>query len=228
MESPCTRLGMGLPAARSRPCRSGTTGKCAGETLSRFTCALQHSAILMTRLLIALLASCAATQATEIFGNAGWIRVSDKEGVIGDAATFGAGAALPINSNLVIEVEAQTHKVQRSLFPQDASEQLVQVRRTLLLGSILYRWGGERSYVLAGGGFGSGLKKSSVRYTISSPFFDVPGGIHESSELNREPLHVSPKAGFVCYFTRRIGARASFFAAGRSLAGTIGLTFRID
>ncbi len=196
--------------------------------MSRFTCALQHSAILMTRLLIALLASCAATQATEIFGNAGWIRVSDKEGVIGDAATFGAGAALPINSNLVIEVEAQTHKVQRSLFPQDASEQLVQVRRTLLLGSILYRWGGERSYVLAGGGFGSGLKKSSVRYTISSPFFDVPGGIHESSELNREPLHVSPKAGFVFYFTRRIGARASFFAAGRSLAGTIGLTFRID
>ena len=66
----------------------------------------------MTRLLIALLASCAASRATEIFGNAGWIRISDKEGVIGDAATFGAGAALPINSDRVIEVEAQTHKVQ--------------------------------------------------------------------------------------------------------------------
>jgi len=115
----------------------------------------------MTRLLIVLLASCAATQATEIFGNAGWIRISDKEGVIGDTATVGGGAALPINSNWAIEVEAQTHRLQERRFPQDASEQLVKIRRTLLLGSILYRWGGERSYVFAGGGFGSGLNLSS-------------------------------------------------------------------
>ena len=167
-------------------------------------------AVLCATLLLLFPASLAAQAGgVEVFGGTGIIRVGTDDGVIGDAVSVGGGVTVPLTGRWVAEVEAMTGRVQRSAGrPNDTFT----TRRTMVVGSVLYRRCGSRACFFVGYGLGGQFVDSLSRLTESSSELrprpiEVSPGMFELRFSEMRPVLFSPRGGFSFYPTSKAGAR---------------------
>jgi hypothetical protein len=151
-------------------------------------------------------------RAPEVVVHIGRFRAGSDEGAIGQGVSYGATVSVPISRWFVADLDYQTSTVVRSTrFPSDVFT--YRTRRTLILPSVLYRFGREVVSGFIGGGMGAELDDS--RYT---------GLVEEhTSELKRV---TSFRGGVVAFPTRKLGMRAELYTAGWHLGARIGVGYR--
>ena len=167
-------------------------------------------AVLRATLLLLFPASLAAQAGgVEVFGGTGMIRVGTDDGVIGNAVNVGGGVTVPLTGRWVAEVEAMTGRVQRSAGrPNDTFT----TRRTMVVGSVLYRRCGSRACFFVGYGLGGQFVDSLSRFTESSPEvrprpIEVSPGMFELRSSDMRPVLFSPRGGFWFYPASKAGVR---------------------
>lgn len=102
----------------------------------RFICWLMLSAIVVP-------AWCQPPQA-EAWGHIGVAHAAGDESFIGDPLTYGGGVSVPLTRRLAINVDVERMRAAR----------FNPVTRVFLSPALVWRWGSERCYGFAGGGFG--------------------------------------------------------------------------
>jgi hypothetical protein len=86
----------------------------------------------------------AQPRSVEIWGNVGGARVGGDEGSDGGGVIYGAGISAPLSRRIAVEFDVARVKVDR--FGEST--------HTLFSPALVWRWGTERVYGFAGGGFG--------------------------------------------------------------------------
>jgi hypothetical protein len=146
--------------------------------------------------------STAWTQAPrQIFGTVGHFRGGYSEGSIGNGASVGVGLTVPIAPRLIGELDVQTARVAR-VYRFRPGDNVYRTRRTLVIGSLLYRWPTPRGYAFAGAGVGDEVVDFSERRLIN----------------------FAPRAGLVVFPASRLGIRIDAYAASWHLGLRIGAT----
>jgi hypothetical protein len=149
-------------------------------------------------------------RAPEVFAHIGRFRAGSDEGSIGQAASYGATFTAPIARRFAVDLDYQTSRVTRT-----NREFTYRTRRTLIVPSLLYRFGRERVSGFVGGGIGAELDRST--YT---------GGV-ESDMSDRNRL-TSFRGGVVAFPTRKLGLRGELYMAGWHLGARIGVGYRFN
>jgi hypothetical protein len=151
-------------------------------------------------------------RAPEVVAHVGTFRAGSDEGGIGRGISYGGAVWVPISRRFAADLDFQTSTVTKSTrFANDVFT--YRTRRTLILPSLLYRFGQERVSGFVGGGRGAELDDG--RYT----------GLVEdhTSEVNRV---TSFRGGVVAFPTRKLGLRAELYTAGWHLGARIGVGYR--
>jgi hypothetical protein len=134
----------------------------------------------------------------EAFFHIGRFRVGSDEGSIGSGPSYGGTLTVPIWQRLAVEVDVQTSHVVRRV-GQDGD--LVETRRTLLIPSLLYRFGHEAVYGFVGAGTGVEFGRSASRFS----------GIE--SEQSRVEPKVAFRVGAAGFPLSKLGLRGDVFMA---------------
>ena len=151
----------------------------------------------------------AQTGGLEVFGGAGMVRVGTDDGVIGDARSVGGGVTVPLARRWVAEGDLATGRVRRTAGSPD---DIFTTRRTMVVGSVLYRRCGPKACFFVGYGLGAQFVNSLNQFTDSSPDLrpqpiEVSPGMFELRHSDIRPVLFSPRGGFSFYPTRRAGVR---------------------
>lgn len=151
-------------------------------------------------------------KAPEAFVHVGALHMGSDEGGIGTGVSFGSTVTVPLARRLAADLDFQTSQLSRTMGrPDDVYE----TRRTLLIPSLIYRFGEESVYGYVGGGVGAEFDRST--YTRAG----LPSG--EGSSLERR---ISFRGGVAAFPLRRFGVRADFYTASWHLGARIGIGYR--
>ena len=179
-------------------------------------------------------------RAPEVVVHFGAFRAGSDEGPIGTGASYGGGITLPITRRIAVAVDVQTSRVFRTTGrPND----WYRTQRSLLIPSVLYRFGHEAVYGYVGGGLGTEFDSSTYHTDIRSQprgpggtlpvstgqgWREIEPGVFEltQSEAGRPP--VSVQGGFAAFPLRRLGLRGDVFMAGWHLGARIGVAYRFE
>ena len=177
-------------------------------------------------------------RAAEVVVHFGAFRAGSDEGPIGTGASYGGGIILPISRRIAVAVDVQTSRVFRTTGrPTD----WYRSQRSLLIPSVLYRFGGEAVYGYVGGGLGTDFDLSIYHTDVRSQpigsggtipvptgqgWREIEPGVFElmQSEAGRPP--VSVQGGFAAFPWRRLGLRGDLFMSGWHLGARIGVAYR--
>ncbi len=147
--------------------------------------------------------------APEAFVHVGRFRAGGDEGTIGNGASYGSTLTVPLAGRVALDLDVQTSQLFRS---RGRPNDFYRTRRTLVIPSVLYRFGREGLYGYVGGGIGTEFDGSTyrqdVRPRVVSPERnenDLPFGWQEVSpgvfELNQfwDERKVSFRGGFAAF-----------------------------
>ncbi len=171
--------------------------------------------------------------APEVFGHIGVFGVGSDEGRIGTGASYGGLVTVPLKKRVAFEVDVQTGSVERTntfLTEEDS----YQTRRTLVIPSLLYRFGDEELYYFVGGGVGAEFWTETYRRQGLPPPDRAPPGVQFTpgalglNQYSGVKSKISFRVGFARFFTRRLGLRGDAFIAGWHLGARIGIGYRFD
>jgi hypothetical protein len=124
--------------------------------------------------LLTFLAACSAAAAApprsiEVFGHLGAFYAGADEGSLGHGASYGGAVVVPIAGRLAVDVDVLTARTRR-----DRPGGSFRLRRTLVLPSLVYRWGSRRVYVFAGGGLGRRIDETYSRESNFADWYTPP------------------------------------------------------
>ena len=174
--------------------------------------------------------------APEVFGHVGVFRAVSDESKIGTGPSYGGVITARLGRWIAFDVDVQTGSVQRSHTASLTEEISFQTRRTLLIPSLLYRFGDEELYYFVGGGVGAEFWTGTLRQQGLPPppgrlpppgVQFAPGTLHVSHSSGLNPK-ISFRAGFARFFTRHLGLRGDAFIAGWHLGARVGVGYRFD
>jgi len=140
---------------------------------------------------------------------------------------------LPFSPRLAVDLDIQTARVISMRSPDN----FYMTRRTLIVPSLLYRFGLERVYGFLGGGIGAELERSVYREDKFRPEFrpvdqPLPAGWHEVRpgvfELNQSDVGriTSFRGGVAAFPIPRLGLRGDVYMAGWHLGARIRIGYR--
>jgi hypothetical protein len=92
----------------------------------------------------------------EIFLNIGVMRAGGDEGSLGSGAAYGGAVMLPFTRRLAVDLDVQVSKV-----VNDIGGNRHELRRWLIMPSLVYRFGTEKVYGFTGGGVGAAFDRLS-------------------------------------------------------------------
>ena len=172
-------------------------------------------------------------RAPEAFVHIGGFRAGSDEGKIGNGISYGGALTLPFSPRLAVDLDIQTARVINMRSPDN----FYTTRRTLIVPSLLYRFGLERVYGFLGGGIGAELERSVYREDKFRPEFrpvdqPLPAGWHEVRpgvfELNQSDVGriTSFRGGVAAFPIPRLGLRGDVYMAGWHLGARIGIGYR--
>jgi hypothetical protein len=178
-------------------------------------------------------------RAPEVFVHFGAFRAGSDEGPIGTGASYGGGIALPIARRIAVAVDVQTSRVFR---PTRGPTDWYRTRRSLLIPSVLYRFGDAALYGYVGGGLGAEFDSSTYHMdirsqrrgpgsTIQAPgpdWREIEPGVFEVRQSESGGLPLSALGGFAAFPWRRLGLRGDVFMAGWHLGARIGVAYRFE
>lgn len=171
------------------------------------------------RLAVILLASIPALAQPvrpEIYGQVGVLRLAGDEGSLGSGVAYGGAVVLPFHRRWALDIDVITARATEDRPAPD----LFTERRTLVLPSVIARWGNERIYGYAGGGAGLQSESSRVRGRIFTSPTD-PGSVFErESTVHGVTLH--GKTGFVYSPAPHLVLRADLTLAWRYVLPSVG------
>ena len=167
----------------------------------------------------------------EAFAHVGRFRAGSDEGSISNGSSYGGTVTVPLAGRVALDLDVQTSEVFRTMGrPSDTSR----TRRTLVIPSVLYRFGRERVYGYVGAGIGAEFDASRYRQDVGSGVVSPQAGWQEVShgvfELRQSETGrtVSFRGGFASFPTRRLGLRGDVLIAGWHLGARIGVGYRFD
>jgi hypothetical protein len=168
-------------------------------------------------------------RAVEAFAHIGRFRAGSDEGSIGSGSSYGGTVTVPLPGRVALDLDVQTSEVFKTMGrPSDT----YRTRRTLVIPSVLYRFGPERVYGYIGAGIGAEFDASTYRQDLGSSVVSLSAGWQEVSpgvfELRQSETGrmVSFRGGFAAFPTRRIGLRGDVLVAGWHLGARIGVGYR--
>ena len=173
---------------------------------------------------------------TEIFGSIGVMchGNSDLCGASQNAISFGGGLTRPLIGGFVVEADVQTSYFAR----EDRSDSFWRNRKTILLGNVLYRWGGARRYVFAGTGLGvehvhtlwreDGFAEDYMLGPTERYWTKVRDGVFGGDHRYNEFVWFAPRGGFTVYPTKRFGVRVEFYMARYNSGLRSSVVYRIE
>lgn len=160
----------------------------------------------------------------EAFGHVGFLRIAGDESGGPTTAQFGAGLMLPFTKRFAADVDLTTAKASEAYGSTDSYE----TRRTFFSGSVVARWGNERTYFFLGGGLGLENDRTVNRASNFRPEFRPPNGIEVSPGVfefrNRytDPTLVF-RTGVVHTIRNRLLTRVDLLWSHRFVLPSIGL-----
>ena len=169
------------------------------------------------------------TRAPELFATLGYWRLGSDEGAIGHGPSLGGGVMLPLWRALALAVDVRSGEIVKPFAPWHPSE--YRTRRTLIVPSVVSRFGTRRAYGYAGAGVGAELERSRTMWTGRPPsgqaWREVAPSVFEliQSDTGRT---LSGTAGFAAFPTRRVGVRAEIFIASWHLGTALSIAYRLD
>ena len=177
-------------------------------------------------------------RAPEVIVHFGAFRAGTDEGPIGTGASYGGAITLPITRRIAVALDVQTSRVFRTMGrPTD----WYRTQRSLLIPSMLYRFGHEAVYGYVGGGVGKEFDSSTYHTDIRSQapgpggtvpvptgqgWREIEPGVFELKQSEAGGPPVSFQAGFAAFPLRRLGLRGDVFMAGWHLGARIGVAYR--
>jgi putative cofactor-binding repeat protein len=169
----------------------------------------------------------------EIFAHIGRYVAADDNGDLGSAISYGTLMVVPFSARWAADVGLQMSRVRLATETSigDDGTPLVfdnTIRRTLVVPSLIYRFGIESVYGLVGGGLGLEFEAWTTRVNDPSAF---PGS-HEVApalfERTRSKVNPAPsfRAGIVAFPTHRLGIRGDVYLTGYSRGVRVGIGYR--
>jgi hypothetical protein len=177
-------------------------------------------------------------RAPEVVVHVGAFRAGSDEGPIGTGTSYGGAITLPIMRHIAVAVDLQTSRVFRTMGrPAD----WYRTQRSLLIPSVLYRFGRQTVYGYVGGGLGTEFDSSiyhrDTRAEAGGPggtsgvptgqgWREIEPGVFELKQAEAGGPPISFQGGFAAFPLRRLGFRGDVFMAGWHLGARIGVAYR--
>jgi hypothetical protein len=177
--------------------------------------------------------SITAVRSPEIFADVGDYVAADDNGDIGSAISHGAMIVVPFSARWAAEADVQMSRVRLATETSIGSDNAPLVfddmlRRTLVLPTVIYRFGMEKVYGLVGGGVGLEFEQRTsraVQPSGSPGSHEVAPGMFERTRSKTNPAP-SFRAGIVGFLTNRLGIRGDVYVAGYSRGARVGIGYR--
>ena len=171
----------------------------------------------------------AQSNSPEVFAQIGYQTERTDGGTIGFGPSYSGGFVVPIHRRLVAELDVWTFGEEKTRDPDRYSRE----RETVVLGNVLYRWGGERIQFFAGSGIGGYTTDSTSRdsgfpedfVASHSGYREVSPGVYQIDHQGSGAIYLAPKFGFVAYFQRNLGVRVDMTAVQFHLGFRIGVAY---
>jgi len=171
----------------------------------------------------------AQSNGPEVFAQIGYQTERTDGGTIGFGPSYSGGFVVPIGGRFVTELDVWTFGEEKTPAP----DRYYKERETVVLGNVLYRWGGERMQFFAGSGIGGYTTASTSRYSGSpedivpphSGYREVSPGVYQFEHQSSGAVYLAPKFGLVKYLQRNLGIRVDITAVQFHLGFRIGLAY---
>ncbi|MDE0625158.1 MAG: DUF4357 domain-containing protein [Bryobacterales bacterium] len=171
----------------------------------------------------------AQSNSPEVFAQIGYQTERTDGGTIGYGPSYSGGFVVPIGGRFVAELDVWTFGEEKTSDPDRYSRE----RDTVVLGNVLYRWGGQRIQFFAGSGIGGYATDSTSRVSgLPEDFFpphsgyrQVSPGVYQLDHRGSGAVYLAPKFGFVAYFQRNLGVRVDVTAVQLHLGFRIGVAY---
>jgi hypothetical protein len=170
------------------------------------------------------------TPDVELFAHVGAFRAGSDEGATGRGPTYGGTVVVPLRRGFALDVDAQAGIAERRHQFVEGSFSY-RTRRTLVVPSLIYRFGTRRVYGFVGGGMGAQFETSRSRQAGVTPagqrWMQIEPGVFElkQSEVNRL---LSMRTGFTAFVTENVGLRGDVYIAGWHVGARFGVGYRFD
>jgi hypothetical protein len=169
------------------------------------------------------------TPGSELFVHVGIFRAGSDEGTIGRGPTYGGSVVVPIwGRRFALDLDAQTGTAERHHRFVEGSV-YYRTRRTLVIPSLMYRFGTTRLHGFVGGGVGAQFEKSRSRQTgvtpSGQPWREIEPGLFELNQSEVSRL-LSMRTGFAAIMTKNLGLRGDVFIAGWHVGARIGIGYQ--
>lgn len=171
----------------------------------------------------------AQSNSPEVFAQIGYQTERTDGGTIGFGPSYSGGFVVPIDGRFVAELDVWTFGEENTRNPDRYSRE----RQTVVLGNVLYRWGGERMQFFAGSGIGGQTTSNTSRnsglpedfFSPHSGYREISPGVYQIDHRRSGAVYLAPKFGFVAYFQRNLGVRADITAVYFHLGFRIGVAY---
>ena len=162
--------------------------------------------------------------AQDLFGGIAAVSIGTDDGTIGSGLGFGGGLSIPLAGRWTAEADAMTVEVGAD---HNAPGRIYTTRRTMVVGSVLYRWCGSRACVFAGSGLGSQFVSSLSRIADSTVEVDPS----EERELRRSGVRrvlFAPRLGASFFHSSNVGVRVDAGLTSYNSWIRLAATYRIN
>lgn len=171
----------------------------------------------------------ARSNSPEVFAQIGYQTERTDGGSIGFGPTYSDGFVVPVDGSFVAEFDVWTFREEKKRDLDRYSRE----RETVVLGNVLYRWGGERLQFFAGSGIGGFTRESTSRDSgfpedfvpRHSGYREASPGVYQLDYQGSGAIYLAPKFGFVGYLQRNLGVRADVTAVQFHLGFRIGVAY---
>lgn len=179
-------------------------------------------------------------RAPEITLHVGAFRAGTDEGPIGTGTSYGGAITLPLARRLAVALDVQTSRASRAMGrPND----WYRTQRSLVIPSLLYRFGDKELYGYVGGGVGKEFDSSlyhvdlrsqppgpggAIRAPSGQGWREIEPGVFELEQSEAGGPQISFQGGFATFPRRRLGFRGDVFMAGWHLGARLGVAYRFE
>ena len=165
-----------------------------------------------------------ALGAQDLFGGIAAVSISTDDGTIGSGRGFGGGLSIPLAGRWAAEADVMTAEVGAD---HNRPGRIYTTRRTMVVGSVLYRWCGPLACFFAGSGLGSQFVSSLSRIAAST----VEVEPFDERELRRSDVRrvlFAPRVGASFYHSSNVGVRVDAGMTSYNSWIRLAATYRID
>jgi hypothetical protein len=170
----------------------------------------------------------ASVRAMELSGHVGLFRAGSDEGTIGKGPTYGGTLVVPVRRGFALDLDVQTGLAERHHRFVEGSV-TYRTRRTLVIPSLIYRFGTTRLSGFVGGGVGAQFERSQSRQRgvtpTGQPWLEIEPGVFELDQSDVSRM-LSMRTGFAAFVTEKIGLRGDVLVAGWHVGARVSVGYR--